>query len=771
MANQDNPTQLSLGRVSTNAPLIHSVAQQLTSPPSAVDGLLAIGKTLAGGLVKEQKQKEFYEGQDRILQASLEGTQKEELKNILDEQPYYMKMLGNGAVAEGAIEMASRVGAGKIFNEGLARLNTGQDAQIDPDTYKTNVMSQINSQRTGSPTVDSIMIPQMISKGQSLIAAHLSKHLEFNANTARRNGVDSTMNAFSSYKDAVTHETGKQDIVQTEGVPAELMPATSKAAYHNLVDTLNPLTRPLNVEEEGWTQDQLAVAIPSLERGDTVYYQAMKESGMYGRLSAPDRIKADVARDTGVKLNDSNNMTFLHKETTQIMDDVHNVKDDAGIEGIYNKAVAINAKYVAAGITPPDIFKDRDNINSWIKEATTAKHTYEAKLERQNAANDKLAKITSDAAAGVQQQFEFNAGIIRNASGGNPTGAVNVANADGTVSQVYPTKEQRTDAYTTWVSSIMQMPNKKDRDEAYASKHVTGKVQLAELMQIDDEGTKGRLTQLLRTVVGQVPNEKTTSSAINKSIGEAIQTIDYLRSNLRPETVKNYFPDENLQKNYLKFDNIMKVTGDTSLAYEGSFGAIQGVEVKYDEMKLKKTYTSKDYVTAIEDAGNQSFEVRAWLDSEAKNNMLGHSANEADAMTLALSSLKGYTEKLAGNTVLGVPSDRRLSAMVGVADKPEMADAALDLYARTRLNLHDDESYTVAFSARLNNNAGGHVLTPINSDGNALPSMSFVLPYTDIQKLLNSKEYHDKVVKHRAQFKSHQSGRVVSAGKGAYVLK
>ena len=132
-------SQLNLGRVGVGSAVARSNQQFVENTDTVANALLKIGTTVAGLSIAETKRKQFYEGQSRILKASLDGSQKQELQKIVNEQPYFLSLLGPGAVAEGAVEMAGKVGAGRMFDEQASRLASGQDAEVDPETYKAGI--------------------------------------------------------------------------------------------------------------------------------------------------------------------------------------------------------------------------------------------------------------------------------------------------------------------------------------------------------------------------------------------------------------------------------------------------------------------------------------------------------------------------------------------------------------------------------------------------------------------------------------------------------
>lgn len=739
MATLDNPTALNLGRVGVSAVDMRSTAQMLTPPPTALDGLMQIGKTIAGGLVKEQKRKEFYSGQDRILQASLEGTQKEELQNILAEQPYYMTMLGNGATAEGAIEMASRVGAGKIFDDSNARLATGQDAEIDPDTYRQGIMSQISAQRTGQPTVDAVYMPQMITKGQALISTHLQKHLEHNNKQTAHHIIQESLGAITNMTSTMQAEYKDTTVTLDERTPTDsLLPAT-KEQYKALVNSFNPATRPLNVSEEGWTALKLPLAIASLEAGNTAISKAMHDGGMYERLSPTDMVKVDDAKAKGKRVNDSNNALQFLGEEAKLTTQVFKAKTVADVQAVNQAAQAIARKYALAGITRPDKFKDDAAIKEYSFSALREKNQFDEKMDTRRYAELEarrkeaaaLQKIQMEKSVLAAQGQAFNAGIRANSLGGNPHAPV--ITLDGETGQQVlkmPTAAERLSAYNLDKSNLVAL-SPEARTASLAARGIRSMEELAYKFDVVDPSVQGSITQTLRAVIGH--------PTIGDSAKQAIQGLRRLQAVGDTGYVQQYLTNDTVAKNFVLHEAVFAATQDDALAWSRSFGRVPSTPAVIDAAQFNKAF--KGISDVIEEAGRHGPQAAAFIKAEAKHNLDSAIATDyEDAFKLGVESYNSHSEIVGSQQMLGVPYENQIASRTGISNAVTLNNAI----KKTLLNHKLPDSlpkgitgYQIDYSPVDKQ----HWVIPHNADDMPLFNAKFPLNYNAIKETLYENEY------------------------------
>lgn len=729
MAAFDDPQKLNLGRVSTDAPVLrHTAAMRENPNQGLIDGLVGISRKLGNRAIKEQARKEFYEGQQRILTASLEGKQKEELQRVLDEQPWYMKVMGPGAVAEGAVEMASRVGAGRIFDTHAARLASGQDVEIDPDTYRTQVMDSINEQLTGDATVDSVFMPQLIDKGQRLIGTHLQKHLEHNAKSAQIASVTETDDALKAVNDFTQREQGFGTTF-IEGTPREMMTEGQGMAYDRLVGTLDPTKRPKAIDADGWKKSKVALMTAALESGNTVLYQAAQESGLYGTLDAEERVKLDAARAKGKKVNDGNNtLQFLGQEA-DLQVRIFRAKTDTDIVGVYEQANSIAKQYDLAGLTRPEKFKDDAAIKDYVFKALGEKNSFEEREENKRqrlreahlAHNLRLAEVAAEKAAAAGQARALSTAILTQAVGNNPHAPVWTTAGDGTRVLYQPTKQDRVNSYTEHKGMLLKL-NPDDQKAALGKLGLKSIAELAYRYDIKDESVSGNVTQVLKANVG-VPKMDANAS---KALGQ----IDSLIDAGGVAFAQAHAEDATVGSNIALYAKAMRQTGDKAIAWQRSFGRPDTGPVNVDASALNKAL---DKLDVVKDAGRYQSQARGVILAEAKAALAeGRAKDITDALTIGQSEWETGGDRIGGKVIPHVPRDMTLAARTGIR-QPETLEAVVDYEAKRNLPAGVTK-YEIDFDSSRNQ----HFVIPIDKDGNYRFNAAKPLSYRSIGNVVNS---------------------------------
>lgn len=738
MADLNNPTSLNLGRVGLGVPVIHDSSRPARQENTAIDGLLAIGNTIAGGLVKEQKRKEFYEGQNRVMQASLDGTQQEELKNILDEQPWYMQLMGNGAVAEGAVEMASRVGAGRVFDGHLARLAGGQDAEVAPDVYKQQVQEQLRAQLTGDERVDSVFMPQMISKAQGLIATHLQKNFEFMAKSTMQGSTEETYNALSTLDVVMEGEQGAGAAFNSD-TP---MTTTVLKAYDHVVVSLDPTKRPMNVSADGWAKSKVILAVAALEKGNTVVMQAMHDSGLLETLSAEDRVRIDDAAAKGKKESDGNKQLQFLPQEAELATMVYKAKTDKDIAAIYEKARSIAAQYHAAKITPPDKFKDSAAIKEYVFRGIGEKNQYEEReenkrqrlLEQASEHAMRLAETAQEKAAAAGQAHALNSAMLTNAIGGWPHNPIRVAQADGSSVLYQPTAQERVAAYTEYKGLLLGM-SPADRELALHKRGVKSLEDLAFRFDVVDDAVAGRLTQVLKARAGQPKPDAASLEAMSqvKALLD-VGGVEYAKAHV----------DAGVRDRVALMSKAIMQTNDPGIAWARSFGRPDSGPTKIDTGELSKKLGMGAVKKAIDGYGGLSAQARGIVYEAALSAMeSGQAKNTAEGLELGVLELQGRTEVVGEHKFLNVPHERTVAGRTGIR-QPEVLAAAVDFYAKR-------SSGQPAYTLQYLDSTREHLVIPINADGKELWSLGKPLDYNALRDSVtnpnSAQELHRRVIR------------------------
>lgn len=729
MATFENPNELKLGRVSTAAPVLRSTAPMPADPnKELIDSLVGIGKTISGAMIQEQKRKEFYEGQERILQASLEGRQQEELKKVLDEQPWYMQVMGPGAVAEGAIQMASKVGAGRMFDEHAARLATGQDDSVHPDEYRKQIMETIRSHRTGDANVDAVFMPQLIAKGQELIGSQVKRNLEHNVKSAQIASVQESNDAITGFRSVL----GGQPFVA--GVAPENMPEEQQIAYKRLKDSFDPSTKPTLLSDEGWATTKLAIAVAAISDGDTAVYQAIQETGMYNSLTGEQRAQLDAAKDKGHKENSRHMQMWMLNQEAALYEKVLTAKTDADVQDVLKTAQDIYSQYKAAGIEPPANLKDDAAIKQYVFSAIGNKVQYaESEARRMARASELSNKAAADAAEGKQ----LYTAIINNALADNPGADVFLQNLDGTSGYVQVTEQDRKAAFANVKNMLMGASE--DERVAWFKKHgVDNFESLAYKLQVVDDARKTELTQLLRMTVGESSYKRTKDDKQGERIQRVMSIIDRL-GNLPRAGIAEYVADEELRKDLNTYLDHVAATNDYMGAWDATFGRDRTVRVDFNQNAIEDLLDKGDVKSMIKESGMDSGVVRAYIKDAAIDNLRSRrAATEEDAVKQAFKKVQESSEVIGPVRVLGVPPEDRIAKRLGYTDQ-NLVSTLTDAYVRANLP-EGSSGYHLDYDPRTRK----HFVIPISKDGVYLVNSANPLNYSEVKKLVTDDKLRAK---------------------------
>jgi hypothetical protein len=723
---------LNLGRVGGGGARVTSTDRFQAADTTLTDALLNIGNTFAKQSIESTKKKQFYEGQTRVLNASLEGRQKEELQTIVNEQPYFFDLLGQGAVAEGAIDMASRVGAGKMFDEYNAKLASGEDIEMSPDDYKEQVFNTIESHKTGDPTVDAVFLPQMIASGQKLVAAQLSKHLEHNAKQASQAVVNETTDALNSLE-AVTQ--AEQGVTATfDGrVPREAMTTSQQFSYDRAKESLDPKLRPKSVDQEAWADIKVLTLVPLIERGNTAAYEVAKQSGLMEVLNPEQRNKLDAAKTKGKTLNDANNSLFLIDREAALEDMILDTDETADIGKVFAEAKSIQKAYDVAGVTRPDDFKDDAAIKAKIKRAQAQKNAEDDKKENRAFAeaqrirdrNDRRAEAMAEKIAGMQQQEAMLTQIMGNAKAANVNAPVAVRNIDGSISNVPVTPQMKQDAFDKFKSNYINAQAQGAGDQMLAATGFKSVTQAAYALGVVDTEVAGRAKYWIDGTAGQPELKKDAVGALNAVEAVYNETKD-------KAYVGRYLPDEKQRALFFNYLDRKKFAGNSPTAqaesWKTTFGRDRSKPVAVDTKTVNKE-VAKALKDELKQAGVYSTELQGMANAYATDLVATGFATPAEVGERTKEYINARTEVINGQVIPSVPYTSSIAGKTGF--KPKTAEVALKYVAKEKYGLDK-------FHLRYEERSDKHYVYKLNEDGEPIAGTEQAVDYNELVNALNS---------------------------------
>lgn len=683
---------MNLGRATPSGqrPWMSNQRAYAQSTGSALDAVLDLGQSLVGQSLDEARRKRFYEGQNRIMTAALEGKQQEELSAILKDQPWYAGVLGNGAMAKGAIEQAGRSGAGKMFDDWIARLP--EDTQTNPEVYKTRVSDFIKGQLTGDPDVDNAFIPSMTKIGELLVQTQLKKHLEFNTQQTIYGATNETYTALKGLEGAAAAR-GPGATFNEDTDPAQWS-AEEQAAYLRTVMTFDPSQAPKNLEYEKWQDLKLQTALPLIEAGSTGIAKAMDESGFLKRLTPKERDQFDTARRKGKVFNDANKQSEFIGAELVLMSQIHDATSMNDLPAILNNARIIRARMLSEGGYIPESlpadFKDEAAITKYVTDGMKRVLAFEDRQEARAYAeaqavkrkNERLYEIRYAASMKNQETASLSIQIMDNVRRGNPLAPVPVKDADGNIRAYLPSQKNLQDTYDAVKVAYLQS-SPEDKQRILASVGAASLEDFAKKSNLVDAELKAQTTGLGFETGSSAPSDGAISLLAKLDRAYAAGGDGYVAQHFNDSATLNKWRDY----------RALLVSGNQAEAWARSFGRKGEVLVDKatpDQIRDKSLKAAK----SLGVAEAQQEEAAGMINRIASAYHKSGTPYEK-AVERASQDVRNSSDVVAGKVVLGVPAGQRLHEQIGVSN-PSDADAALRLW--TQQVLPEVKNFSVLYS-------------------------------------------------------------------------
>lgn len=675
-----------------------------------VDALVTLGTELGGAAMKRDQDNAFYEGQNRILQASLEGTQKEELQRVKAEQPWYSQLLGPDAMTKGAIEQAGRTGAGKMFDAQVARLAQGLDADVNPEVYRSQVMEIVKGQMTGDPTVDAIFAPKMVQAAQGIVSTQMQKHLEYNAMVALNGVTQETYDTVALINSAMQDESGNTLHFDDRFDPMALGPA-AQMAYTKGIAMFDPAEKPAALSATAWRDAKFDTSVPLIELGNTVIAQFMKDSG-FTRTFTPEQHKAfDKAYKAGKAINDAQFGMDLIPARIALEAKLHSATTAAEATAMIPEIQAYAKMYTDRGLTPPADVKDRDAMAKLALESFGSAESYQRR--QQNRAEQialqnmkhlqDMQKIRAERNLSLDQSVSYGLGIMENAKNGNRFMPIPVRDQDGRVQYVTPTAKDVEDAYYGAKSTIQgylaQGKSGQDLAKTYLQQRGFSSMEdMAVKMNIVDRTVTGSLSAL--------PSEAGKPALQGNHSRDSLLSLVKMSQNGNVEFAKKHFTDERSRGLFTEFNREYTASkGNFEAAWNASYGRPVPAKVATpDSAAIKKQVESlgKDLLR-----GPQAAEVKkSLIDAAARAQTEGWTVDGSakSAAQWAIEEVSGGLEQIGKATFANVPDGQKLYQRLGWDRSPELVDSVVTTWMKNR----GVNNYIMRFDQEL-----GHIAYPV----------------------------------------------------------
>lgn len=141
-----------------------------TNADRTMDAVMEIGKGILGAKLKEQQNKAFLGGVQKVMQGQA-------LKDIVDEQPWYTQIFGPSSTVEGARAYSQVAQVDKFTGDLYGQMDQLQ--QIDPSKVGDVVNSQMSKFLTGDDVTDTAIQMKMVESVGPFFKAQAKNHYKW----------------------------------------------------------------------------------------------------------------------------------------------------------------------------------------------------------------------------------------------------------------------------------------------------------------------------------------------------------------------------------------------------------------------------------------------------------------------------------------------------------------------------------------------------------------------------------------------------------------
>ena len=149
---------------------MRNVQQQAAMNQRTMDALTRMGNNLIEPMVKQEQEQLFLQGAQRQMQG-------EALTDIVNSQPWYSKIFGPSASAQGARKMAELTSVDQVVN-GMAA-DMGNLRSLSPEEFQAKLRESTQQHLTGDEEADTTIQMQILESSQALIKAHTKEHYAY----------------------------------------------------------------------------------------------------------------------------------------------------------------------------------------------------------------------------------------------------------------------------------------------------------------------------------------------------------------------------------------------------------------------------------------------------------------------------------------------------------------------------------------------------------------------------------------------------------------
>ena len=381
-APQASSVQSGTGQMGLQGGFVAGVAPlpkpQVSNADRTLDAVLEIGKGVLNGKLKEQQNKAFLGGVQRVMQG-------EAVKDIVDEQPWYTEIFGPSSTVEGARAYGQIAQVDKFTGDLYGDMDRLQ--KIDPSKVGEEVNAKMSQFLTGDDITDTAIQMKMVESVGPFFKAQAKNHYKWQQTEMQTQVTNAMLQAGSTIQAAAK-----------SWVDGTSTPDDRNQALVGAISSWQPL--PGQSAKSYWEAVKTAT-IGSMAEGNHYMAQAVwADRDGKGSLydAAPADVKLDLlnARETyenRTKAKEGSLEFGAEMGRIQGLMATHQVTPAAGIKMMED----VNTKFRLKTGIDGDMY-DKKDIASFVQQDYVAYYAAAEKARTANATGDKeTAKLMEQA--------------------------------------------------------------------------------------------------------------------------------------------------------------------------------------------------------------------------------------------------------------------------------------------------------------------------------------------------------------------------------------
>lgn len=348
-----------------------------------IQALLKFSGDMLAPHIKAAKEEQFVTGMQRAASG-------EALTEIINEQPWYTKIFGDGPLVEGAraYEVDAKANKWATFHEeNMDKLRTQS-----PDSIPKYLVESMNQHLTGDPATDTLIKANMIKVAPSLIKRQTKEHYKFLQERTSEQRSNAMLAAGDRLVSMRKDSAGMYSNEDFDNAEADLLAVSTPTE---------------GADPKAFWHDFKAVLGVQAEKGNFHAINAYAKAGVFTNIPIAERAPLERQLNQFQAYHASQAADQYSEQIARIKFAAHNVGPNGGplisAEEVNRQFDAINADYTAKTGNPAPIVHKAEKVSTMVTSA-------QAVVNAQRAAQKTMAKEQDLVVLGSLVDSQINQG-------------------------------------------------------------------------------------------------------------------------------------------------------------------------------------------------------------------------------------------------------------------------------------------------------------------------------------------------------------------------